>query len=257
MTLNQKYGLYISPVVSGGDEGMPSGYVDGCEAFSIPISGIIFPGRCRSDDNSEDIVIPSQLTATITSTGANGRNVDSAEQNSTWYALCVIKNSATGEIAAFLINENDLGSFTWPTGYDKKRRVAWLYNSAGGDLQMITTHGRGKSKRVHYTASRPALQALAGGSATSWDDVDLSQWVPPGQVNMSLLNVVYTPNGTSFVELRLKSALPSDPPHWVYADGIVTVNLELGTDDDRVIQYECDDGSDNVDIYVRGYIDEL
>jgi hypothetical protein len=86
----------------------------------------IFAGACRSDDDTEDIVIApgSFVTITITSTGANGRNVDTAEAANKWYAVYVIKDPATGTVAGFLINESDLA--TLPGQRATRKSGAWV-----------------------------------------------------------------------------------------------------------------------------------
>ena len=82
-------GMWNGPGAGGGGVSqLDLGAVNGCRAVYMSATQIqITPGECRDDTDSEDMIVPGTLTILITATGANGRNVDTAEQADKWYAI--------------------------------------------------------------------------------------------------------------------------------------------------------------------------
>lgn len=261
----QGSGSYVSRAEQGGSSALPTAHIYGLIATWLSASLIrIFDGACRSDDDTEDIVIApgSWVTIDITTTGANGRNVDSVEAANTWYAIYVIKNPTTGAVAGFLVKQSDLGTFTWPAGYTKKRRVGWIRNNNTSNLRAGKYIGAGISRRWFYDVERTEMLALSGGSAVAWTDVDLSQFVPPNLSSAYLPSVsisgVYDPFGTSFVDLRPNGSSVNDPVYFSYqSTAAESLQMDLYCDVNRIIEYQCFNASDSLDIYVVAYEDQL
>lgn len=260
MTSGSGYqGSYVSPKAGNeGSVGLHIGHVFGCLPQRTSNTQVqIGTGAVRSDDNTTDIVVTSPITVDITATGANGRNVDTAEQSNRWYALHVIKNPTTGTVAGFLINENDLLTFTWPAGYTKKRRVGWFRNDNSSNLRAGSYHGLGPDRFFYYDVDRSLMLALSGGSSIVFADVNLAAFVPPNQ-NIAKIIGVYDPFGTSFVDLRPKGSAVADPLFFSYqSTAAESFSTEIPTDVDRIIQYQCFNGADSLDIYAQGFGDSL
>lgn len=217
----------------------------------------IAAGVCRDDADSQNIVNAATLTVNIAVTGANGRNVDTAEQSNKWYGVYVIKNPTTGTVAGFLINEDDIGAFTYPAGYTVKRRVGWIRNDGSGNLRDGRYFGLDSWRKFQYWVERPSLLALSGGSSAAFASVDLSEWVPPTSM-LCELNLLYDPFGTSFADLRPNGSTINDPHSFVYESTAPSNTvLELGTDSSQVIQYQVFNVLDNLDIYVCGFFDQV
>lgn len=258
-------GSYVSPQGNAGSVGLHTGYLHGLIATWLSTSLVrIFEGVCRSDDDTEDIVIApgAFVTVDITATGANGRNVDSVEAANTWYAIYVIKNPTTGSVAGFLIKQADLGSFTWPAGYTKKRRVGWIRNNNTSNLRAGKYIGCGCSRKWVYDVERTEMIALSGGSAVVFTDINLAEWVPPNLSSAYLPGVsiagVYDPFGTSFVDLRPNGSTVNDPVFFSYqSTAAESFQLDMYTDTNRIIEYQCFNAADNLDIYVVAFDDEL
>lgn len=254
-SVNTCSGSYVSPAVQGG---LPIGYVH-CvvPAWNSNSQVVIGVGSCRSDDNTEDIVVAAPLTVEITATGANGRNVDTAEQANKWYAVCVIKNPATGAVAGFLINEDNLGAFTYPAGYTKKRRVGWIRNDNSSNLRAGKYFGCGSSRKWQYDVDRSVMLALTGGSATVFTDIALAQFVPPGQIGVEITGV-YDPYGTSFCDFRPNGSSVAYPVFFTYqSTAPESFQIEMYTDSSRIIEYKCFNALDSIDVYVMGFFDDL
>jgi hypothetical protein len=197
------------------------------------------------------------LTVAITATGANGRNVDTAEQSNKWYAVFVIKNPTSGAVAGFLINQNDLGTFTFPAGYTKKRRVGWIRNDGSSNLRSGYYSGLGSYRPWLYNVSRSSLLALSAGSSTVFANVDISEWIPPTSIT-ALINNYFDPSGVSFYQIRPDGSAVADPPIFAYesTDGSNTTFV-VETNTTQIIEYKVDNIIDDLSIYVIGFFDEV
>lgn len=249
-------GIWSGP---GGAAGLPLSYPSGCIAKYLSATQLqISVGKVRDDTDTEDIVVTGTLTVTITNTGANGRNVDTAEQANKWYAVCVIKNPTTGAVAGFLINQDDLGGFTWPAGYTIKRRVGWWRNNNSSNLRKGRYIGKGSFRKFTYDVPSAELYALNGGSATSWTNVDISEWVPPTS-HTAIFNNWYDPYGTTYAEIRPDGSTVTTP--WIYElESTYPSNSsfsEVETSDSQIIEYTCANALDDLHIYVGGFYDEI
>lgn len=255
-------GVYATPNAVGAAAVFPTGHMYGCQLVWLSTSQVqITPGVCRSDDDTEDMVVTSTLTADITTTGANGRNVDTAEAASCWYAVFVIKNPTTGTVASFLVNFNDLGSFTFPAGYTVKRRIGWIRNNASSNFLNGFQNGFGQYRKWLYEEERSNLLALNGGSATTFTSVDLSTWVPPYQYHV-LLNLLFDANTNSTAYVRPYNSSLTTPVTYAYEEANFQqeVYFEMRTDmvvSSPYIEYKVGNALDTLDIYVQGYIDIL
>ena len=237
---------------------LPEGYAYGCVVTRTGNGTVqISAGRVRSDDNTEDIVVPAPVNADISTTGAGGRNVDTAEQANKWYLVCLIKNVSTGTVSAFLINEDDIGGFTWPAGYSVKRRMGYIRNGSTSDFRHGRYTGIGNFRKWHYDHDAGYLLALNAGSATVYTDVDLSEWVPPTSQTV-LLNVVLDPFSGSITYLRPNGCGFSQQATYIYrVTNQSNLFLEMSTDDSQIIEYKCFSANDDLSLYVQGFFDEV
>jgi hypothetical protein len=93
----------------------------------------VYPGNCRSDDDTEDIVRSSILTKGLDATWAVGNNaggLDTGTLNTnTWYFGWAIKRTDTG--VTDMLHSASPSSPTLPTNYSKKRLVVALRLNKG------------------------------------------------------------------------------------------------------------------------------
>jgi len=240
---------------------LPYLYVGGCRVSWNSVSQVqISVGQCRSDDNTQDLVVAGTLTADITTTGANGRNVDTAETADKWYAVYVILNPTTSTVAAFLINEDDVGAFTFPAGYTVKRRVGWVRNDSGSDFRDFRSTGGGFARQVFYNEDRSNLLALWMGSSTTWSTVSCAEWIPPDQI-LGRFNGYTWAGSEQYVEWRVTgSTLAIAAGMWATQTpdlGGLGANWEHPVDSSRQIDYRVSSGSSDADLFVYGYVDDL
>lgn len=251
-------GAFVTDPQQGGAE-LPFDYIMGAEITWVSNTQVsIGLGEMRDDTDSADFVITAVLTADITTTGANGRNVDTAEQANKWYAIHVIRNPTTGALAAFLINEDDLGAFTYPAGYTQKRLVQWVRNNNSSNFRFSTYFGRGSFRMAIYDVDRNAeLQALNNAASLGWANVDLSEWVPPTENHVYLTSELdpfttsfcgFRPGGSTVVgtvKFHEESTEPS------------SMMFEMETSSSQIIQYITGNLNDDEDLFIAGYYAEV
>lgn len=251
-------GIWSGPSGGGAAE-LPYFYSSRCIASWLSNTQIqISVGEVRDDTDVDDIVVTGTLTIAITATGANGRNVDTAEQANKWYAVCVIKNPTTGAVAGFLINEDDLGAFTFPAGYTLKRRVGWWRNNNSSNLRFGRYLDYGSHRKFIYDVDRNTeLQALNNANAIVWTNVDLSEWVPPTENHVYLMSELdpfatsycgFRPGGsgvTGTVKFHEESTEPS------------SMMFDMETSDSQIIQYIVGSVNDDEDLFIAGFYDKI
>ena len=153
----------------------PVGSTDGLQLSWAKASRVrISAGVARSDDDTANIRVASELTVDLTVSGAGGLDV-AAEAPSTWYSVWVISDSDRALPVAGLLSKSFPSP---PKGYDHKRRVGWVRNDGSSNLLHFYQRGNGRTRRIHYDEARTALNVLTGGSATTFTDVPLSVGKP-------------------------------------------------------------------------------
>lgn len=196
----------------------------------------IVPGKCRSDDDTFNMVLGSNRDAVITASGAGGLDTGS-ESSSTGYYLWLIYDT-TGETYAAMLSESAT-SPTMPGNYDKKRLVGYTFNDSSSNLLDFKMFGDGCVRFVHYNEPRQTvLRLLNGGTATSWTDVDCSTLVPINAVSVNL-HMQHSTSSLGYVRPNGMSSLTGGVS-FVFAGNENTVELGI---DDQTIEYDTGGGS--------------
>ena len=182
------------------------------------------------------------LTAAITSSGANGLDTGS-EATSTWYHLWVIFDGTT---VASLISAS-ASSPTMPSGYTFKGYVGAVYNDSGDDF--VWFHQRGSW--VNFTRTT----ALSSGSATTWTSFDLSTACPPtatrvqveGSVDdntgvIGIAQISANSSGNGYFEIR--SPVQNTP-----TNGLGMLAFETN----QTLYYQVNQASEDLSVRVMGF----
>lgn len=255
---------YVSPnPVGAGAAAASQGYINGCVISWLSNSQVqIAVGYLRNDQNDGDMNVSAVLTVDLSTTGANGRNVDTAEQANKWYQVNVISQPG-GTLAGFAINEDDLGAFTYPPGYTRKRKVGWIRNDGGSNIRKFTSLGGGHFRKTFYTdVARASLLALNAGSATVYTTVDCSEWIPPDCVHGNFSSSLQA-DAPDYAEVRVTGSTVGNGSgfriHTMPDYGINTGEWEFITDTSQQIDYRQTDNITPGDLYlyVYGWIDNL
>jgi len=231
------------------------GFIEGLQVSDASVSTkTIAIGSCRDDTNIFNIVSSGTLTPSIAASGANGLDTGS-EASDTWYSIWVIAGG--GNPVASLLSVSS-SSPTLPGTYTVKRRVGWVRNDGSSNFYDDFTQSNGRDRLILWRESEVTLEVLTNGGATTYADVDLSEFVPPtcqiAYLNMNHDSDFFTdsvnvrPNGSSLTETAYK----------IYG-GDTTGNglFFMETDSAQIIEYENSSAGEETDIWVVGYVDAI
>jgi hypothetical protein len=226
---------------------MPQGAVEGLAlSYSTASAVAISVGECRDSTNVDDILVSTSLTASLTSSGANGLDTGT-EASATFYHVYVVKNPSSGAVASLLSTSST--SPTLPSGYTIFRRIGCFMNGGNGDIVPFLCVGMGRTRTYETWATQSFFLALSGGSATSYTDVSLSNTAPSTAkaflltVSPTSQNAYVRPNGGSFDSRLIRAG--AQLRIWMPNDGTNTV------------EYKNAAGGGSTDISVDGYVEEL
>lgn len=214
--------------------------------------------RCRSSDNTEDIVFASDQTVNLASSGAGGLDTGS-EASNTHYYLYAIKNVSTGAVSAVLstTNESSSGSITLPSGYTKKRQIRFSLRNDGSSNIVPFWYLSGK---VHYAVSIGDYgvvgdnNVLSSGTATSYTDISCSSLIPPiskvGLFKVLLING----GGNTYGQIRPKGSSINGHTLAVTSVAALAGNvINMQTDSSQALQYKCNLATVSMSVWVMGY----
>jgi hypothetical protein len=165
------------------------------------------------------------------------------------------KEYIVGPQAALLVSLSST-SPTMPTGYSYKRRIGSVLTDTSGYFHAFYTVGQGATKIFMYYDPQ-YMNVLTAGTSTSFSPVSLSSYVPPTS-EMALLNVYHlSGGGRGYIR---ESNFPGSSYTCQYvaaSPGWGTGNRDkIRTDASQNIDYKTA-ASDNMDIEVAGYVEEL
>ena len=211
----------------------------------------ILTGKCVSDENTSVIELASDLTIAITSAGKNGLSAGS-EASNTHYFVWLLLNPTTLEVAAIL----DV-SATSPTlshaslaGFTKKRLLGSMRNNASSNFVKVAQRGWGNHRFYWFLENSDGiLRLLAGGTATSFTDLDCSSLLPPTATVAQIALEATSQQG----RLRPNGESMTD---WfeVPAGGFGKTTIPVASD--GIIEYRTSSGG-SVNVEVIGYEEDI
>ena len=207
--------------------------------------------RVRSRTDDMNISVGADIICTITTAGKNGLDTG-AESASTWYALHLIGDSTNSNTPALILSKSSTVP-TFPTGYDKSRRIGWRRNNGASHLLQGTNWGR----EARY---RRQQNALTGGSSTTYTDVSFASMIP-STATLAKISLRMDDNNIS-VGLRTNGVTAASDEYVIESQpgtNLPEYNfLDIETDTGQIIEYKVAGGANrNVGIDVVGYVDEV
>lgn len=163
-------------------------YINDCSivASSGGATFSITPGQMRDSTNTFDIVVPSTLTVTGTTKGANG--LDSGTiANNTWYAVHVIydptNNNPVSAIFSLSATAPVMPSLA-STGvtYGAFRLIGWVKTDGSALFLPFIILGNGNARQHYWDSS---INVLTGGTSATFATVQCLAAVAPAQTNLS------------------------------------------------------------------------
>ncbi len=186
------------------------------------------------------------LALDITTSGAGGLDTG-AEAASTWYYVFVIRDLSGALPVAALLSASSTDP-TLPAGYDVFRRVGSARNDASSNLIPFFACGT-RQRCYSYTDVYTGRQILVGGGAVALTVVSAAAFVPPTSRSV---NLTAEENNAS----RLG---------YIGDGGAVAIDAVNGaeslfgqpTDASQNLSYGHDGAGGSLDLYVRGYREDL
>lgn len=218
---------------------LPTNFLTGCilsnnvsdTANDINISS----GKCRSDDDTADIIIPTTITKRLDAAwtaGTNQGGLDTGAIADAWFHLYVIRNPTT-DVCDVLFTKTH-GSPTMPSGFTQKRRI-------GSILRVLATFGGIRPFQQHgdyfrwTTARNDGAPALTNGVFSNW-----TAQIPSGRKFMGQFQFIAS-NNTGWFVLQIRDPDTADSPvellHGNVANNPVTVSAILWTNASSELLY--------------------
>ncbi len=248
---------------------LPDGHFEGLGLSFTSVSQVtVAGGSCMNEDDTFPILPSfSSRVVDIAVSGLNGLDTGT-EAADTWYSVWLIAKSSDGDVATLLSLSSTQAGLTFPTDYDKARRVGWVRNDASSNfLEFIQEIDVGRARVVQYPeVSEAVLHVLTDGTAVVFTTASLAAFVPPTS-RLALLLVKYMSEdlGGSMVKIREEGTSIADPVTVQYAgvssaeDGISSSMWSQRCSAAQEIEYENHDTDADIDanIWVVGFHDLL
>ncbi len=224
---------------------LPANHADALN-LSVPTAATIeiTAGRCRSDDDTFDLVVGSPITVDITVSGVGGLDTGS-EAASTWYDVYVIGDLA-GAVDGLLVVQGDVpvvfGSHPF------KRRVGVARNDGSSNFLAFQQSGKARLRVYNWLLSTAVTTVLSGGSATTPTVVALGSLVSPTSQS-AFIGVLQ--GGGTIVDIHQTVA---GPPLYNVDDDVAFI---APTDASQQIAYSNQGGGGSVDILVHGFFEDI
>lgn len=209
--------------------------------------------RAADDTNSNVIILPSDLTVSLATSGANGLDTGT-EAASTWYYVWLIRKSSDGTVAALFSTSRTAP--TLPSGYDQKTRLKMaIRNDASSNiLPFLVSSGWPYAPEIIYTSHDYGVtpyRVLTNGTSTTFAAVSLATVIPPISrlAHMTITGVTFSPagayirpTGSGLTNGRIVSFRGNSSVMTEHAS-------DVPTDSSQSIDYKVVDNGLNIDIY--------
>lgn len=239
----------------------PKEHMTGLAPVYVSASSMgIDPGSCRSDDDTTNIDVTSQLTAAFGSSGAGGLDTGS-EASNTWYYLWLISKADGADPAAMISASSS--SPTMPGTYTKKEIVGSFRNDGSSNIIPYRCRAEGRTREYTYTHlnDRTVTQFLYDSTAedSDWELVSAASYVPPTSTYMYLYVVFEGPaDGVEFTNDNSNSfgdCWRCEAPGG-FGSAAHTHFLWIETTSGQGIYYQADD-NEPIYLIAAGYKEQL
>lgn len=191
------------------------------------------------------------VSASPAVTGVGGLDTG-AEASSTLYSVWLVGKANAGAaptIACLLSIQTTTPAM--PTGYTHYRLVGWLRNDGSANIIRF----RQQNRWMRYLISTTAI--LSAGVATSFTNVDITAWMPPGTTRaMMVFDCVSTgASRTLWIRPGGDAGFPTSGLDYV----VTSTAVQQSTEDQvlvsagRTFDYKVSAGALSVYIYMYGY----
>ncbi len=181
-----------TPIVNAGVS-----YINGLTLSKTAAKVVLLTsGAARDANNTNDIILPADVSINGAIVGAGGVDVAALVAN-TAYTVYVIGDSTGNHPTAGLLSliPNAINLVNLPVGYDMVRRVGYIRTDGSANILQFYQYGRGQDRTYYYDVG---VSVLSGGASTTFAAVDLSAAIPHVATQV-LLDILFTPDGATEV----------------------------------------------------------
>ena len=248
----------------------PPGYVDGMKQSYVSATTVSFTaGNVRSSDNTENISVGITTNVVISTSGLNGLSATHTESSDQSYDIYAIFDSTDVKTTGYLMIEEgtDISTVSeFLSDYDKSKLVGWIRNDDSSNIMKHVTMGNGRQRKYYYDVPKSGVgstQVLANGGATTWTNVDCSDFMQPNSEMVVLRCAVGDPVGTfpdnAALELRMDGSTIGDdlslytvsPGEAMGSGAFHDAQIEMPTATTRIIEYQIDNGNGSEDAFIQ------
>lgn len=214
-------------------------------------------GSVRNSTDENDIIMSSAATINGATTGANALDTGSLA-NDTFYAVYAIDDSTKFKDAAGLIS-TDTSSPLMPAGYDMWRRVGWVLTDGSAEFLLFWQYGNNKERMYYYDVG---IAELTNGTSTTYAEIDLASSVPPIDTEV-LCDIAYTPNSATNTAVFIPFGSSASAGIVRFGYGVAAAQVGMAMLPSKLdtatpkVEYKVSNGSDDLDILVKGYKDYI
>lgn len=178
-------------------------YIQGCTLTYATNETLTISTGVAVDSTGTTLITSAGYTLDFTASGANGLDTGVITSNKIYYIYLIEGTSGTTSTASLSFSGPAL-----PAGYTKSRRIGTWQSILGSVLAIFMQ--RGNYNRREYFYAGPRLAASAGGfqfiSGVSGPvtplTVDLSPYIPPSNISVTLQCSLTTSTAGNFQALR-------------------------------------------------------
>jgi len=240
------------------------GYINGLHLEYIDSSSVkCGAGICRDVLDTFNIEVTSDITADLDNSGAGGLDTGTKAAN-TMYCIIVIADSTGTNNTALMLSTSKTGSPTMPSGYDKYRRTCAIVTDSSSNILKFISWGTGKHRTLYYDTTLNDTQVLNGGNSTTYQSIDLSDFIPPCS-ELCMIHITWLPddNDNTFYLRPTGSTIDESNQQISVTVGVgsstsrMEINHRIHTSESQSIDYKVTDTSDSVSISIVSYEGEI
>ena len=132
-----------------------------------------------------ELIVSATIDVALSTSGAGGLDTGAEAADKVYYVWLLHNPTTLAYTGVFSLSGL---TPTMPSGYTDKRLLCAVYNNSSSNILKFFMVGTTKHRFIYYDEDRATwLRVLAGGSSTSWADVDSSDLVPLGNAEIYVM----------------------------------------------------------------------
>lgn len=256
----------VTPPVEPEDSQMPAGYITGLGLDNnTSNTKFINIGRCRSSDDTFDIISEDSILTVDLDVSGNGGLDTGVKSSNSWYSIFVIADSTGVEPVSSLLSLSKTAPDLSGIDYDVFRRVGWMFLAAAG-VQDCFYGQSGFNRSCLWEEPESKLNILVNGNNTVYTLVNCSNFIPPtptiGYINTNHTSgdlgdfLTVAPTGLNLEGFDPSTKARANRTYSGSGTGSTFHFINFNNSDGEIL-YANNSTNEQSDIWIIGYIDSL